>query len=210
VTQSFSVMVGTTATPLVAQNWVNRVALPFATQAAAFSVTEAMLGLTVPYSAAAGGVVTIPQGLTPVIGVSLLFGQAGPGAVTVVGGSGVTVTGQLSTLGPNHVLQAVQTSQDNWSVLTYSWKLSQFMGNPNGQPLLVAYGEITFTNESAVPMLVDPDPEVAWGGDGTLISAGEVFSHHYGNGPADLWYGVVQATPAVLTVTTGPPSGFGW
>jgi hypothetical protein len=204
MTRSFSVMVGTTPTALVAPDWVNQTGLPFATQTASFSVTAAMLGLMVPYNSATAGTVTIPAGLSPDIGASFLLGQAGAGAITVVG-SGVTLVGLTVTYGPNHVLRAVQTSLNVWTISTYSWALSQFLGNPNGQPLLVSYGQITFSNSSAAPMLIDTNPNLAWGGVGTTIPAAGAVTKTYGNGPAELWYGVVQTTPAALDIWTGPP-----
>jgi hypothetical protein len=210
VTKSFSVMVGTSATPLVAPDWVNITALAATAETGSFSVTAAMLGVMVPYNSASAGTATIPENLTPVIGASVLLGQVGAGAVTATAGSGVTIAGTSpSTRGPNHVIQAVQTAINVWTVSTYSWNLPQYLGNPNDQPLLVAYGEITFTNGSTSPMLVDTSPEVAWGGTGTPIAAGESFTQYYGNGPAELWYGVVETTPAVLGVRTGAPYGRG-
>lgn len=206
MTKSFSVMVGTTPTPLVAPDWLNGLALPFATQTAGFTVTAPMLGIMTPYSAAAGGVVTIPQNLTPVIGASLLLGQAGVGVITVIAGSGVTVTGQTVTYAPNQVLRAEQKALNVWAVSTYSWNLPQFLGNPNGQPLHVSYGQITFNNASAAPMLIDTNPLVAWGGNGTPIPAAGSFTKYYGNGESEVWYGVVQTAPALLGIVAGPPS----
>jgi hypothetical protein len=203
VTKSFTVTVGTTPTPLVAPDWLNGLALPFATQTASFSVTAAMLGLMVPYNATAVGTVTIPQNLTPVIGASVLIGQAGTGTIVVAGASGVTIVGQTVTYGTNHVLRAVQTALNVWTVSTYSWNLPQFLGNPNGQPLLVAYGQITFNAAGAV--LVDPNPLVAWGGNGTLLAAEVPFTKYYGNAPAEVWYGVCQTGTALVGVVTGPP-----
>jgi hypothetical protein len=202
VTKSFSVTVGTTPTPLVAPDWVNGLALPFATQTASFSVTAAMLGLTVPYNATGVGTVTIPAGLTPVIGASLLIGQAGAGTIVVVG-SGVTIVGQTVTYGQNHVLRAVQTAVNVWTVSTYSWALTKFLGNPNGQPFLVSYGQITFTAAGAT--LIDTNPLVAWGGNGTALAAAVPFTKYYGNAPAEVWYGVCQTGTEVVDVVTGPP-----
>jgi hypothetical protein len=208
VTTSFSVTVGITATPLVSPNWVNGLALAAPPETANFIVTTEMLAVMVPYNGAAAATASIQQGLTTDIGAFFLVGQVGANPVTVVPwDSTVTVTGQTETLGPNHVLCATQLSQDVWDVETYSWVLSQCYGNPNAQPLIVAYGLILFTNGSAVDMLVDTEPTVAWGGDGTLIPAGQSFSQYYGSGPAELWYGVVETTPSVLSVMTGPPSG---
>jgi hypothetical protein len=208
VTQSFSVTVGITATPLVSPYWTSGLALAAPTETANFIVTTEMLGVTVPYNGAASGNASIQAGLSTDIGIFFLIGQMGAHPVTVAPWSGaVVVTGQVTTLGPNHVLCAVQTAQDVWFVSTYSWNLPQYMGNPNGQPLLVAYGQITFTNGSAVPMLIDTEPTVAWGGEGTSILAGQSFSQYYGHGPAELWYGVVETTPSVMGVLTGPPSG---
>jgi hypothetical protein len=203
VTKSFSVTVGTTPTPLVAPDWFNGLALPFATQTASFSVTAAMLGLTVPYSAAGVGTVTIPSGLTPTLGASILIGQAGAGTIVVAAGSGVTIRGQTVTYGPNHVLRAVQTALNVWTITTYSWNLNQFLGNPNGQPLLVSYGQITFTAAGAV--LVDTNPLIAWGGAGTALAAAVPFTKYYGHGPAEVWYGVCQTGTSVVEVVTGPP-----
>jgi hypothetical protein len=203
VTKSFSVTVGTTPTPLVAPDWVNPLALPFATQTASFSVTAAMLGLTVPYNSASVGTVTIPAAVTPIVGASVLLGQAGAGTIVVVGGSGVTLVGQTVTYGPNHVLRAVQTAPNVWTISTYSWNLTQFLGNPNGQPLLVSYGQITFTSAGAT--LIDTNPAVAWGGSGTALAAAVPFTKYYGNGPAEIWYGVCQTGTEVVEVVTGPP-----
>lgn len=205
MTKSFTVTVGTTPTPLVAPDWVNGLALPFATQTASFSVTAAMLGLTVPYSATGVGTVTIPQNLTSVIGTSFLVGQAGAGTIVVAAGTGVTIVGQTVTYGLNHVLRAVQTALNVWTISTHSWNLTQFLGNPNGQPLLVSYGQIVFTNSSATPMLIATNAALAWGGSGTPLAAGGSFTKYYGHGQAEIWYGVVQTTPAALGVTTGPP-----
>jgi hypothetical protein len=211
VTKSFTVTVGTTPTPLVAPDWVNPLALPFATQTASFSVTAAMLGLMVQYNATSVGTVTIPQNLTAVIGASVLFGQAGAGTMTVAGGGGVTIVGQTVTYGVNHVLRAVQTSLNVWTVSTYSWALPKLLGNPNGQPLLVAYGQITFNNQSAAGVLVDPNPNIVSGGAGTLLGAqgaqGASFTKYYGNAPAELWYGIVATGTAPIGVVTGPPWG---
>jgi hypothetical protein len=201
-------MVGTTPTLLAPPDWENPLALPFATQTTSFTVTAAMVSpLTslIPYNSATPGTVTIPSGIAT-IGTILLFGQVGLGPLTVVAGSGVTVTGSPLTYGPNHVLQAVQTSLNNWVVSVYSWNLPQFLGNPNAQPLLAAYGRITFTNPSAAPMLIDTNPNLVWGGIGTAIPATSAITKDYGNGPAELWYGVVQTTPAAINVWTGPPT----
>jgi hypothetical protein len=205
MTRSFSVMVGTTPTLLAAPDWVNGLALPFAIQTASFTVTTAMLGLTVPYSAAGVGTVTIPLGLTPVIGAEVKLGQLGAGTISVVGSGGAVVKGQPVSYAPNQVLRAVQGPLDTWTVNTHSWDLPQFMyGNPNGQPLLVSYGRITFSNPSAASMLIDTNPAVAWAGIGTVIPAATSVTKEYGNGPSELWYGVVQTTPAAINIWTGP------
>lgn len=204
MTKSFTVVVGTTPTPLVAPDWVNPLALPFATQTASFSLTTAMLGLTVQYNSAAVGVVTIPLNLTPIIGASVLLGQAGAGTFSVVGAGGVTVTGPCTlTYGQNHVLRAVQTAPNVWTVSTYSWNLTQFLGNPNAQPFLVSYGMITFNAAGAV--LIDTNPLIAWGGNGTALAAAVPFTKYYGNAPAEVWWGVCQTGTAAVGVVTGPP-----
>lgn len=199
MTKSFTVTVGTTPTPLVAPDWVNPLALPFATQTASFSLTAAMLGLTVPYNSAAAGTVTIPTGLTPVIGASVLLGQMGDGALTVAGGA--TITGPCTqTYGPNHVLRAVQTALNVWQVSTYSWDLTKFLGNPNAQPLLVSYGQITFTGNG---VLIDTNPNLVVGGNGVSLVTGQPFTKNYGNGPGEIWYGIAAAASPVQ-VMTGP------
>jgi hypothetical protein len=165
----------------------------------------------VPYNSASAGTATIPQNLTTDIGADILFGQVGVGPLTVVAGSGVTVTGPCTlTYGPNHVLIAVQTALNVWTVSTYSWNLSQFLGNPNAQPLLVSYGQITFTNQSAAVVTVDTNPAVVAGGSGVPLSAagtaGASYTKYYGNGPADVWYGVVGTATAAISVVTGAPT----
>jgi hypothetical protein len=169
-----------------------------------------LVGL-IPYNSAAPGTATIPSGIAT-IGTILLFGQVGAGYLTVVGGSGVTVTGSPLTYGPNQVLQAVQTSLNNWVVSPYSWNLPAFMGNPNGQPMLVSYGHIRFFNGSGASVLIDTNPNLVFGGNGILLVASgtgqgvdvNIFEKNYGNGPAELWYGIVASTPSNLTVITGP------
>lgn len=203
MTKSFTVTVGTTPTPLVAPDWVNPLALPFTTQTASFSLTAAMLGLTVQYNAAAVGTVTIPLNLSPVIGTSVLLGQAGAGTMVVAGGTGVTIVGQTVSYGQNQVLKAVQTALNVWTVTPYSWALWKFLGNPNAQPFLVSYGMITFNAAGAV--LIDTNPLVVWGGNGTSLAAAVPFTKYYGNAPAEVWYGVAQTGTALVGVNTGPP-----
>ena len=206
MSRSFQVTLGTSATPILAPSWINPMALPIVTQTASFTATVAMVGPTVfavPYSSASPGVVTIPQNLHSDIGADLVFGQLGFGPISVVAGSGVTVVGQLSTLGLNHVIQGIQTGLNVWTFTTLSWNLLQYLGNPNGQPFLVSYGQITFTNPSAAAMLIDINPNIIWGGSGTSLPAAGTFTKYYGNGPAEIWYGVVQTTPAAISVNTG-------
>lgn len=199
----------------MAPDWVNDLALPATTQTASFTVTMAMVGptvLTVPYSSAAAGTATIPGGLTTVLGADILFGQVGAGALTIAGSGGATVVGQLVTLGPNHVLKAVQTALNVWTVRTHSWNLPQFLGNPNSQPFLVSYGRINFFNGSGASVLIDTNPNLVFGGNGILLVASgtgstvniNTFSKDYGNAPSELWYGIVATTTSNLTVTTGP------
>lgn len=210
MSRSFVISVQTTPTLLVPPDWVNPIALPYTTQTASFSLTAAMLGLTVQYNSASAGTVTIPDNLTTKIGASVLLGQAGTGALTVAGASGVTITGPCPlTYGQNHVIQAVQTALNVWTVSTYSWMLWKFLGNPNGQPLLVAYESITFTNDSGASILIDTNPNIAWGGEGieltsTAQSPGPDYVRNYRNGPAELWYGITQSAASALSVLTGP------
>jgi hypothetical protein len=170
-----------------------------------------MVGL-VPYNSASPGTATIPQNLTADIGANLLFGQVGAGNLTVAPGTGVTVIGQPTTLGPNHVLMMTQTALNVWTGMTYSWNLPQFLGNPNGQPLLVSYGHIRFFNGAGASVLIDTNPNIVFGGNGILLVASgtgqgvdvNIFEKNYGNGPAEVWYGIVASTPSNITVITGP------
>jgi hypothetical protein len=210
VTRSFTIAVGATPTLLAPPDWENPLALPFANQTTSFTVTAAMVSpLTslIPYNSASPGTVTIPSGIAT-IGTVLLFGQVGAGFLTVVAGGGVTVAGPALTYGPNYVLQVVQTSLNNWVASIYSWNLPQFRGNPNAQPMLAAYGQITIANQTGAAVLIDTNPALVFGGNGVLLpvqgQTGSTFTKNYGNGPAELWYGIVASTVSSVQVTTGP------
>jgi hypothetical protein len=205
MTRSFTVSVGTTPTPLVAPDWSNNPAVAVAsTVTAGSTLTLANLGTVIAYNSASAGTFTIDSGLTPDIGVSVWIGQLGAGAVTIAAGSGVTLVGTPVTYGPNHLLQVTQTALNTWTITTYSWNLPQFLNKPAGLPLLVAYGRISFINNSSSAISIDTNPNVTVG-SGTLVPANTTVNKDYGNGPADLWYGIAAAaTP--LSVWTGPLS----
>ena len=203
MTRSFEVTVGTSATPLVAPDWVDAIALPATGQTAGFTVTAAMLGKVVPYKSATAGAATIDTGLTPDIGAELLFGQAGAGELALTAGGGVTLTGLPSTLGLGHVIVGTQSAPNVWNFADYSWNLMA-IGNPNAQPLLVAYGKITITNlDPTNSVLVDTSPNVAWGGVGIPLGPGGSHTEYYGNAPAELWYASVETGTLLLGVKTG-------
>lgn len=206
MTRSFEVTVGTSATPVVAPDWMNMIGLPATAKTAGFTVTAAMVGVMVtPYKSASPGAATINTGLTPDIGAMLMFGQAGAGALTLTAGGGVTLTGvdQKGTLGLNHVIVGTQTAPNVWDFETYSWNLLA-IGNPNSQPLLVAYGKIILTNLDATnPVTIDTSPNVTYNGTGLVLVGGASHTEWYGNGPAELWYAAAQTTPVQLGVKTG-------
>jgi len=195
--------------------WENHTALPFATQTASFDLTVPMCGLVVPYSSASAGTVTISAGLTPVVGAVVFLGQASTGALTVVGTSGVTVGGVLTTPGLNSVLRAIQTAKDVWEVSMYSWSFPTMSGNANGQGSFVSYQSITLTNTGSVAVQLSTDPNMVWGGaEGSLLNAsssgvaGGSMTVYYGNSQAKLWYGCCATGTFSLSVTTGAGGGF--
>jgi hypothetical protein len=206
MTRSFTISVGTTPTLLVAPSWYNNPAVaPTSTVTAGSTITAAMLGTLVVYNSASTGTFSIPNGLTTDIGVCIWFGQMGAGVVNFGTATGVTIVGVPTTYGPNEVLQLQQTALNVWTASVYSWNLPQFLNRPPGGGLpKVAYSRISFINDSASPITVDTNPNVAVG-VGTVVAANTIVNKDYGNGPAELWYGVAAAaTP--LSVWTGPLS----
>jgi hypothetical protein len=203
MTRSFEVTVGTSATPVVAPDWVDTISLPATAKTVGFTVDAAMIGKVVPYSSASIGAATIDTDLTPNIGDTLMFGQAKVGVLTLTAGEGVTLTGLPATLGLNHVIIGTQTALNVWNFETDSWNLLG-IGNPNAQPLLVAYGKITLTNLDATnPVTIDTSPNVTYNGTGLVLVGGASHTEWYGNGPAELWYAAAQTTPVQLGVKTG-------
>ena len=81
-----------------------------------WTVATGDLGGEALYSSSSGGSATVPSGLTSVVGASLALRQLGTGALTVAGGSGVTIEGTPMTTGQYQALFARQVATNTWAV----------------------------------------------------------------------------------------------
>lgn len=200
---SFSVVVGTSPTPLVSPAWVN-LTEAYTVQTSGFSVSTAMLGILIPYNSASPGNVTIPSTLPGTPNATFFVGQFGAGAATVVAGGGVTLTGEVVTPGQYSVLQVVQTSAATWVSSLSSLDMTQFSGNPNGSPLLVAYEQITVTNIGTPSVTVDINSNVAAGvSPGVTLSTGQSEVWTFKNAPSQLLYAVAASATSAVSVVPG-------